>query len=259
MEMKGILIVGHGSRYDYNKNVMELQAKRLREKGFERVYIGFNEASEPSIEDAMISMARDGIDDVMVIPFFIASGLHMTRDIPPKIGLASGVREGTVDIEGRSMNVCFEKPFGNDPLLARILRDNISEASGGKKRTAALIIGHGSKLGYNQETVEFQTEELRKLGLDAHSAFNEFNEPKIEETMERLASEGADEIIVAPLFISLGDHLKNDVPPKIGLKDGISEGDAVFAGRTVGVKYLLPIGEDPRLTEVLAEKIAGRA
>lgn len=257
--MKGILIVGHGSRYDYNKNVMELQAKRLKEKGFENIYIGFNEASKPSIEDAMILMARDGISDVTIIPFFIASGLHMTRDIPPKIGLAPGVREGTVSIDGRSMNVYFDRPFGNDPLLAEILRDNIMKASSKGKKTAALVIGHGSKLEYNRETVEFQTERLRKLGLDAHSAFNEFNEPKIEGTMERLASEGAEEIIVAPLFISLGDHLKNDVPPKIGLEDGAPEGNAVFAGRTVGVKYLLPIGEDPRLTDVLAEKIKGRA
>ena len=257
--MKGILIIGHGSRYNYNKNVMELQAERLKERGFDNVYIGFNEASEPSIEDSMVSMARNGIRDVIAIPFFIASGLHITRDIPPKIGLEPGARTGTADIEGNEMKIRFENPFGNDPLLAEILKEKIIDSSSEKKKTSVLVIGHGSRLRYNKETVEFQTRELRRLGLNAFCAFNEFNEPTIESMMEKLASEGADEIIVVPLFISLGDHLKNDVPPKIGLEDGVPEGDALFAGRTIRVKYLPPIGEDRRLTDVLVEKIRRRA
>ena len=159
--MKGILIIGHGSRYNYNKNVMELQAERLKERGFDNVYIGFNEASEPSIEDSMVSMARNGIRDVIAIPFFIASGLHITRDIPPKIGLEPGARTGTADIEGNEMKIHFENPFGNDPLLAEILKEKIIESSSEKKETSVLIIGHGSRLRYNKETVEFQTRELR--------------------------------------------------------------------------------------------------
>jgi len=63
------------------------------------------------------------------------------------------------------------------------------------------------------------------------------------------------EIIAMPLFISAGDHLKNDIPEKIRLKDGIFEGTFDHNGKTITVKYATPIGEDPRLTEVFAAKV----
>lgn len=254
--MKGTLIIGHGSRYGYNKKIMEMQMERLREKGLNNLYIGFNEASEPSIEDSMARMADDGIDEIVAVPFFIASGLHMERDIPPKLGLAPGMAGGRTSINGKDMTVHFEKPFGKDPLLAKILKESIELSSDAGDKSGALIIGHGSRLKHNKETVEFQADELRRLGVkNVFTAFNEFNEPGIEETMDLMASRGIEEIAVVPLFISLGDHLQNDVPPKIGLGDGIAEGTAVFSGKKVRVRYLRPVGEDPRLTDVILGKI----
>ena len=76
MTKKATLIVGHGSRYEYNKKIMELQKERLEKMGFENVYIGFNETSHPFIGETMEQMAADGIEEVVAIPFFIASGLH---------------------------------------------------------------------------------------------------------------------------------------------------------------------------------------
>ena len=40
MTKKGIMIVGHGSRYRYNQRTMEIQAERLKDMGFANVYIG---------------------------------------------------------------------------------------------------------------------------------------------------------------------------------------------------------------------------
>ena len=70
-----------------------------------------------------------------------------------------------------------------------------------------------------------------------------------------MVSDGMEEIVALPLFISEGDHLKNDVPPKIGLKDGIREGVIQRNGREITVKYCYPIGSDYRLTQILAAKI----
>ena len=39
---RGVLIAGHGSRFSFDKGVMEMQADLLRSKGFPDVYIGFN-------------------------------------------------------------------------------------------------------------------------------------------------------------------------------------------------------------------------
>ncbi|MDR1954898.1 MAG: sirohydrochlorin cobaltochelatase, partial [Candidatus Methanoplasma sp.] len=100
---KGIMIIGHGSRYNYNKWIMEEQKKRLEEKGFENIYIGFNETTYPLVDDVLKNMASDLIDEVVAVPFFIASGLHITRDIPNKLGIPSGSNMATVEVNGRTI------------------------------------------------------------------------------------------------------------------------------------------------------------
>ena len=255
MGKKAILIVGHGSRYTYNKNIMLLQKERLEAMGFGNIYIGFNEASKPTIQEAMSSISADGFEEVIAVPFFIASGLHMTRDIPPKLCLSEGQREGPVNVDGRTLIMHFDTPFGDEPLLAQILKERIALASTGDK-PAVMVVGHGSRLPYNKEIISLNASRLSTMGLgDVYYAFNEFNDPKIEPVLEEALDKGADEVLVVPLFISLGDHLKNDIPPKIHLVDGQSYGEYNHKGRKVIIRYLLPIGEDPRLTEVLAEKI----
>ncbi len=254
MVNKAILIVGHGSRYSYNKSIMELQKRRLEGMGFDKVYMGFNEASSPSIQEAMSAMAADGVDEVVAIPFFIASGLHMTRDIPPKLGLEPGKKEGVAVVDGREMKVHFDEPFGNDPLLADILKEKVDE----EMRTgnaAVIVVGHGSRLPYNKEVITLNASRLKDMGCGAvFPAFNEFDEPDLKEVFDGCLEGGYDEILVLPLFISLGDHLKNDVPPKIRLKDGEPEGFCEHGGRKVRIAYLPPVGEDPRLTELFAAK-----
>jgi sirohydrochlorin ferrochelatase len=254
MVKKAILIVGHGSRYGYNKAIMELQKSRLEEMGFENVYIGFNETSSPKIADSMQAMAADGVDEVVAIPFFIASGLHMTRDIPPKLGLKDGKKEDCVEVCGRRMKVSFEEPFGRDPLLATLLKERIDEEMK-TGNAVVIVVGHGSRLPYNKEIITLNADRLKDMGYDAvFPAFNEFDEPDLKGVFDGCLAAEYDEILVLPLFISLGDHLKNDIPPKIRLKDGEPEGFCEYGGRKVRVAYLPPVGEDPRLTELFAAK-----
>lgn len=255
MTKRATLIVGHGSRYEYNKKIMELQKERLEDMGFENVYIGFNETSHPFIQETMVQMATDGVDEVVAIPFFIASGLHMTRDIPPKLGLRDDCKDMTVSVDGHEMMMHFGEPFGEDPLLAKILSEKIDEAKK-HERMGILVIGHGSKLRYNKDIITLNAKRLTDMGYDnVLYAFNEFNEPTIEDVLEELLSRDVDEVLVLPLFISLGDHLKNDIPPKIHLVDGVNDGTYDHNGKSVRICYLPPIGDDPRLTDLFAEKV----
>lgn len=255
MAHKGVLILGHGSSYRYNERIMELQQKRLQEMGFQDVYIGYNKMSDPSIEESLSQMVKAGIDEVIAIPFFIASGLHMVRDIPPKLGLEKDEKDKKVVIDGKEVMMHFGEPFGMDPVLTKILKENIEDLREGKN-TAAIVIGHGSKLPYNKEVIMENAKRLSEMGIcKIYYAFNELNEPKIEEVLAKAIDEGADEIIALPLFISEGDHLKNDIPPKIHLMDGIREGTFRYDGKMIKVKYALPVGKDPRLTEIFAQKI----
>jgi sirohydrochlorin ferrochelatase len=124
--MKGILIIGHGSKLDHNKNVMRLQADRLREKGHGKVYIGFNEISAPLIEEALTEMLDDGVTDVYAMPLFIASGVHITEDIRGKLNLPEGSDDAEVEIDGRKVRVRYGRPVGDDPRIADILDEQIA-------------------------------------------------------------------------------------------------------------------------------------
>jgi sirohydrochlorin cobaltochelatase len=256
---EGIMIIGHGSRYNFNKWIMEEQKKRLEEKGFENIYIGFNETTYPLVDDVLEKMVSDGIDKVVAVPFFIASGLHITRDIPDKLGIPSDSYMSTIEVNGKEVNIRYERPFGNDPALATILSKRIEGLSGGSKNRWIMIIGHGSRLPHNKETILFQANELKKMGYEnIRCAFNEFDEPFIEDTFDEIVLSGAEEIIVLPLFISSGAHLKHDIPGKIRLKDGMTEDSFTQDGRNVAVKYAMPVGTDPMLTDIIADKIRGK-
>lgn len=253
---KGIMIVGHGSRYEYNKKIMELQVDRLHAMGYENIYIGFNETSHPFIAETLEKMADDGIDEIIAIPFFIASGLHMTRDIPPKLRLVDGEKDKEIEVNGKKIMMHFGTPFGDHPMLTRILHERIEELNSKKGKTGIMVIGHGSKLQFNKEIITLNAERLSEMGHEnVYYAFNEFNDPKIEPTLDEMVENGVDEIIVLPLFISAGDHLKNDVPAKIRLVDGVFEDSFEQNKKKITVKYALPVGQDPRLTEILAQKI----
>jgi len=127
MEMKeGILIIGHGSRLSYNKDIIELNAQRLRDKGLRNVYVGFNEMSEPEIGDTMKKMAADGIDVIYALPLFISSGLHLTKDIPEKLGIPENSTGGKVKMNGKTITVRYTGAIGDDPRIAEILADKIA-------------------------------------------------------------------------------------------------------------------------------------
>jgi sirohydrochlorin cobaltochelatase len=124
---EGVMIIGHGSKLSFNKDIMELHADRLREKGFDNVYIGFNETSFPSIEHTLERMVEDGIDMIYAVPLFIASGVHLTRDVPGKLRIPANSSGGTVDINGRRITVKYAAPIGKDHRITEILAEKINE------------------------------------------------------------------------------------------------------------------------------------
>lgn len=240
----------------FNKGVLDLQADRLRQRGYDNVYVGFNETSFPSLEEAATDMVRDGYDDIVVLPFFVASGLHVTRDFPVKhFGLPREATEGTWECDGKQVRIRIEQPFGEEPLLAEILSERVDELSTPGKRTSVIVMGHGSRLPYNREVVELNAQRLRDRGHTVYVGFNEFDEPKIEDVIPGMIDDGAEEIVALPLFISLGKHLTMDVPAKLGIENFSDGGTVHRDGRDVEVRYAQPIGADPRLVDVLVEKL----
>jgi len=125
MGKEGIMIIGHGSKLVFNKDIMNTQADRLREMGFENVYIGFNETSYPTIEDSLQKMADDGMDTIYAMPLFIASCIHLTKAVPGKLRIPENSDGGIIEMNGSKITVRYGTPIGNDPYIAEILAKKI--------------------------------------------------------------------------------------------------------------------------------------
>lgn len=126
-----MLLVGHGSKLPYNQELVEKTASIIREKntGF-IVKCGFMNLNSPSIKDSLNEFKKEEIDVLVVVPLFLAKGVHIEKDIPGEIGLAEGTKKGSFTLNGKTIPLVYADPIGSDPLLADLMVKNATTALG---------------------------------------------------------------------------------------------------------------------------------
>jgi sirohydrochlorin cobaltochelatase len=82
----------------------------------------------PSIKEALASFHGETIDALIVVPLFLAKGVHIEKDIPSEIGLAAGQKKGTFALNGTTIPLVYADPIGSDPLLASLMVKNAKKA-----------------------------------------------------------------------------------------------------------------------------------
>jgi sirohydrochlorin cobaltochelatase len=129
MGRKGMLLVGHGSTMPYNKELVEKTADMIRaqDNGF-IVKSGFMNMNAPTIKEALEDFRHEQIDTLVVVPLFLAKGVHIEKDIPGEIGLPEGVKKGTFALNGTTIPLVYADPIGSDPLLATLMVKNAQAA-----------------------------------------------------------------------------------------------------------------------------------
>jgi len=249
-----ILLIGHGSRLPHNKEMVDMHADLLRKKGY-NVCTAFNEMTDPPIEEAMRSMIRNGAEEIVALPLFIAPGRHTEQDIPPKLGIPEGYGCWISTKYGREVKVHYKEPFGDDLSIPKILVGKLKEI-GCSDNTGVLIISHGSPMEHNSNLVHRTSERLRKSGVkNVFIGFNEYNEPRIEDAYAEMMEAGFDRIIVLPMFLASGTHIAEEIPEKLGIP-GKSRVWIVRKGcKAVTVFYTGPLGLNPKMNDILVKKI----
>lgn len=85
MQNNALIIVAHGSRKESsNAEVMALgvKIKPLVDGQYDVVKTAFLEFAEPSLEESITACVKEGVRHIVILPYFLASGNHVTRDIP---------------------------------------------------------------------------------------------------------------------------------------------------------------------------------
>ena len=77
MTKHGLLIIGHGSRLEYGKELINETAKMIAEKTDEYTIITCSmEFNEPNVEEGLAEMRKKDIDYLVAIPMFLAKGIQ---------------------------------------------------------------------------------------------------------------------------------------------------------------------------------------
>lgn len=124
--MELILLAGHGSPKK-DANSLEHIAKMLHDMihpgcNEECVRVAYLQFAKPDISEALESCVRDGAKKVIIHPYFLSSGMHVTTDIPEIIKEADGKYP---DVE-----FVYTEPLGIHSKMAQVVLERIQSAAG---------------------------------------------------------------------------------------------------------------------------------
>ena len=129
----GVLLVSHGSRLNYNREFISELFDKFDAKHDYPATFGFMELCEPSIPVSINKLALENdIDRLIVVPVFIASGVHTTHDIPHILGLLESHEHSHSHDHGHDHHhdltpvefdgeILYPNPIGADDILIDIL------------------------------------------------------------------------------------------------------------------------------------------
>ncbi len=113
-----VLLIAHGSRHDPANEDLRRIAARLADEGtYPIVEPAFLELAEPEIPTAGARCVARGASRVLMIPYFLSMGVHLTRDLTAARDALARQHPG---VEFR-----LGPPLGPHPLLDRLVRERI--------------------------------------------------------------------------------------------------------------------------------------
>ena len=120
---QALLIVDHGSRREGSHELLREVAGMMRERfGLSIVHCAHLELQEPTIQQGFDACVADGAEAVIVHPYFLGPGRHVTINIPDLVKQAAGRHPG----------VAFRitQPLGVHPKICEVILERIAESEG---------------------------------------------------------------------------------------------------------------------------------
>ena len=124
--MEKIIIVGHGSRKkdandleDVTVSLHKMIHPNCESNCVLPAYLQF---CRPNLEDAIEMALQDKPDTIIIHPFFLGAGMHVTKDIPEIIEKAQNTHP--------HVKFIYTRPLGGHEWILRIVEERIKEAKG---------------------------------------------------------------------------------------------------------------------------------
>lgn len=118
MKNKALIIVAHGSRKaSSNEEVIALgeKVRVLKDTQYAYVTTSFLEFASPSLKESILMCIEKGMDEIVILPYFLAGGHHVTRDIPEILN--------AIQASHTHVKIILKEHLGSSPGMARLLNE----------------------------------------------------------------------------------------------------------------------------------------
>ena len=95
-----------------------------RRQGYEAVETAFLEGGQPDLHGAIDRLTGEGVERVIVIPYFLTLGMHLQRDLPRLVEEIRALHPG--------LEIQVTSPLDGHPALIEALLGRAREATEGK-------------------------------------------------------------------------------------------------------------------------------
>lgn len=202
--MEGLLLVGHGTRYQPgNLQFLALAAALAERLPGIAVEAAFLEHAEPGIQAGIDRLAARGVKGAALLPLFLFAAGHARRDVPAAIALGRRRHPG--------LRLTCGDVLGVHPSLVSICAEHLTAAEAAlperdRSETAILLVGRGSsepEANADLSKVARLLWEQTRYGL-VECAYSDVTWPSVPEGLERCRRLGAGRIILLPYFLFRG-------------------------------------------------------
>lgn len=122
--MEIIILIGHGSPSkeagDIDGTVQSLHRMMHPDCGGNCVRAAYLQFNKPSITEAIDKAAKDGAERIIIHPYFLSGGVHVTKSIPAIINEAKASHP--------DVKFIYTEPLGPHDKLAEIILERVEAA-----------------------------------------------------------------------------------------------------------------------------------
>ncbi len=269
-----VILLGHGTLHLDGGAAMIKLAERAQAVGLAPlVTASFLNYCRPSFAEALARCIDADATQVVVQPYFLVAGKYVHDDLSRLIETS---RMAHPELLFRAA-----RPLGDHPALARLLLKRAIEAdylfanpqialSNGPRplaegaswqplhmshHTGLLIVAHGTPDGRANLPVQSMAHQVRMNGRYAMVAecYLGLNQPNIATAITALVRNGMTHIIVAPYFLHLGNHVREDIPLQIAAARTAHPRCQIILAEYLGYDRLLVGVIADRISEALHE------
>ncbi|NGQ96588.1 cobalamin biosynthesis protein CbiX [Brevibacillus sp. SYP-B805] len=227
MRKSGALIIGHGSS---NASWVELvdEAAGALQVPVPVVTCFLEQVEGRLIADGIRELERQGVNHIIAVPLFVASGsTHIDE-----IGYMLGVHDRRMDDEWERIEteaeIVYCPPMDDHPLIVEILKERVRELSARPEDEVLMLVGHGADEGEYHRRWEAVLQRLaaalrREFGFKG-ATYGTLHPDNIGERVRAVARKNR--TIVVPLFLSEGYFTKKVIPSRL------QGAPSIYSGRT---------------------------